>query len=194
MILCDKNSKPFWLAKFFLSTLHNNSMSIMDIKDRKALRPFYTFLNRVKRDRPKKLQHIAEKATGSAWEGIDCLTCANCCKTMKPTYKNSDIKRIAASLKIPADEFKKKWLRKEPGANTWINKTTPCQFLDLATNRCNVYDVRPADCSGFPHLAKKRMIDYVHVHKQNLDECPATFKMVERMKELMEGQLAVSDG
>ena len=158
----------------------------MDIKDAKTLRPLYNFLNRVTRDQPRRLQRIAEKATGAAWEGVDCLTCANCCKTMKPTYRSSDIKRIATFLKMSTDAFKKKWLRKEPGVNEWINKTTPCQFLDMKTNMCKVYEVRPSDCSGFPHLAKKRMIDYVHVHKQNLNECPATFKMVQRMKELME--------
>lgn len=160
----------------------------MDIKERKELQPLYKFLNRVKRERPLGLQEIAIKAETTAWEGIDCLTCANCCRTMKPTLNRSDIKRIAGFLNMSTDEFKKKWLRKEPGVNTWINKTTPCQFLNLETNMCNIYEVRPDDCSGFPHLTKKRMIDYIHVHKQNLDECPATFKMVKRMKELMEGR------
>ena len=105
---------------------------------------------------------------------------------MTPTYTPRDLKKIAAFLKMPITEIKKKWLKKERGTGNWLNKTTPCQFLDLATNLCGIYEVRPADCAGFPHLTKKRMIDYIHVHKQNLDECPATFKMVERMNELME--------
>ena len=158
----------------------------MNIKDKGRLKPLYRFLNKIERDRPRGLQQIVVKAESGAWEEVDCLACANCCKTMKPTYKNSDVKRIAAFLNMSTDEFKKKWLRKERGENAWINKTTPCQFLDLKTNMCNVYEVRPGDCSGFPHLTKKRVIDYVHIHKQNVDECPATFKMVERMKELME--------
>jgi len=158
----------------------------MNIKDKDRLKPLYRFLNRINRDKPGGLQQIAEKAESKSWEGIDCLTCANCCKTMKPTYTRADINRIAAFLQMSSEEFRKKWLRKEPGANTWINKTTPCQFLDLKTNMCNVYAVRPADCSGFPHLTKKRVMDYIHVHKQNIDECPATFKMVERMKNLIE--------
>ena len=80
--------------------------------------------------------------------------------------------------------MKKRWLRKERGVNKWVNKSKPCQFLDLQTNLCTVYKVRPADCAGFPHLAKKNFINYIHVHRQNLDECPATFKMIERMNEL----------
>jgi len=104
---------------------------------------------------------------------------------MSPTYTNADIKRIAGYLKISADEMKTKWLRKERGTGNWLNKTLPCQFLDVETNLCNVYDVRPADCAGFPHLTKKKFSEYIHVHKQNLDECPATFKMVEKMNELI---------
>ena len=29
----------------------------------------------------------------------------------------------------------------------------------------------------------KRMKDYAHVHKQNIEYCPATYKMVEKMIE-----------
>lgn len=157
----------------------------MNIKDTSRLKPLLRFLNRIKRDPPGDMQNIAIKASGEVWDGIDCLSCANCCKTMTPTYTDKDLKKIAVYLKIPLTEIKKKWLKKERGTGNWLNKTTPCQFLDLKTNLCGIYEVRPADCAGFPHLNKRRMIDYIHVHKQNLNECPATFKMVERMNELI---------
>jgi Fe-S-cluster containining protein len=54
--------------------------------------------------------------------------------------------------------------------------------LNLTDNKCSIYEVRPADCAGFPHLTKKKWIDYAHVHKQNIDYCPATFKMIEKIK------------
>ena len=41
------------------------------------------------------------------------------------------------------------------------------------------------DCSGFPHLPKTKMVDYMHVHKQNIEFCPATYKLVELMQEAM---------
>jgi Fe-S-cluster containining protein len=46
---------------------------------------------------------------------------------------------------------------------------------------CGIYEVRPADCSGFPHLARKKMTDYMQWHKQNVEYCLATFKLVEKM-------------
>ena len=164
----------------------------MVIKDPDKIRALNSFLRRIKRNRPKHLQQIALVATENVWEGVDCLACANCCKSMSPTYTNADINRIARFLKISAVEMKEKWLKKERGTGNWINKSKPCQFLDLQTNFCSVYSVRPGDCAGFPHLTKKRFINYVHVHRQNLDECPATFKMVERMEELVRGQLAAA--
>ena len=159
----------------------------MAIKDDNKLKPLYRFLNKIKRKHPRSLQQIASKVNEKVWDGIDCLSCANCCKTMSPTYQERDIKRIATFLKISVAEMKQRWLKKERGTGTWINKTKPCQFLDMQTNLCTVYDVRPSDCAGFPHLTKKYFVTYVHVHKQNIDECPATYRMVERMNELLNG-------
>ena len=156
------------------------------VKETHRLKPLFRFLNRLKKDPPRKLQSIAIKAASNVWDEIDCLSCANCCKTMTPTYTSADIKKIASYLQISTGEMKKKWLKKERGTGNWLNKTTPCQFLDLGTNKCKVYEVRPADCAGFPHLTKKKFVDYLHVHQQNLDECPATFRMVERMNEMVE--------
>jgi hypothetical protein len=47
---------------------------------------------------------------------------------------------------------------------------------------CSIYEVRPADCAGFPHFTKKKFTEYIHVHKQNVAYCPATYKLVEKMK------------
>jgi len=163
------------------------------VKESHRLKPLFRFITRLKRNAPRGLQSFATQASNSAWDGIDCLSCANCCKTMTPTYKNSDIKRIASYLKISTEEMKKKWLKRDRGTVKWLNKTTPCQFLDLKTNMCNVYEVRPTDCAGFPHLTKKRIIEYIDMHKENLDQCPATFKMVEKMNEMVNQQLAESN-
>jgi Fe-S-cluster containining protein len=82
---------------------------------------------------------------------------------------------------MTAKGFTEKYLEYDKKDNDWINKSRPCQFLNLQTNMCSIYDVRPADCAGFPHLNKKKMVDYIHVHKQNVEYCPATYLMVEQM-------------
>ena len=102
---------------------------------------------------------------------------------MTPTYTVKDMKRISAHFGMTVREFKDKWLYKERSSGDWMNRDTPCQFLDLQTNMCTVYDIRPLDCAGFPHLPRKKMVEYMHVHKQNVEFCPATYRMVEKMME-----------
>jgi len=144
---------------------------------------FSRFLTRLEKKPPANLHKIAEEADKEVWQETDCLSCANCCKKMTPTFTTKDIKRISAHLEMTPDAFAKKWLYYDKKDKDWMNTTQPCQFLNLDTNMCSIYEVRPADCAGFPHLTKKKMVDYIHVHKQNLDYCPATFRFVEKMIE-----------
>ncbi len=150
---------------------------------RKNKSRFRRFLTRIENDTPRGLATIVNRVELEVWKETDCLSCANCCKTMTPTFTNSDIRRISAHLGQTPDEFKTQYLRKERKKDgDWMNKVEPCQFLNQEDNKCSIYEVRPTDCAGFPHLPKK-MTDYMHVHKQNLEYCPATYKLVEKMME-----------
>ncbi|MBX2934344.1 MAG: YkgJ family cysteine cluster protein [Ferruginibacter sp.] len=141
------------------------------------------FLSKVLKEQPRGLDKLAADTEKEVWKEVDCLTCANCCKTMSPTFNAADIKRISKHFNQSPEAFTKQWLRKDK-IGDMLNKTEPCQFLNLQDNKCSIYEIRPADCSGFPHLSKKRMVDYIHVHKQNIEYCPATYKLVEKMQAL----------
>ena len=140
-----------------------------------------SFLTRIENKSPKNLQQLAEHADKEVWQEIDCLSCGNCCKKMTPTFTLKDIKRISAHLEMTPLAFKEKWLTFDKDGD-WINKKMPCQFFNMADHKCAIYEVRPADCAGFPHLAKKKVTNYLHVHRQNIQYCPATFKWVEKMQ------------
>ncbi len=144
------------------------------------------FLTRLENKPPKALHQMADHADKEVWQEINCLTCGNCCKVMTPTFTKTDIRRIAGHLQMTQDEFKEKWLRFDEKDKDWQNKKQPCQFLNLTDNKCSIYEVRPADCSGFPHLTKKKVTDYLHVHRQNIQYCPATYKWTEKMKTMMQ--------
>ena len=143
---------------------------------------FRSFINKSEKKPPRGIDKLTPVIEKEVWQDIDCLTCANCCKTMTPTFTKQDIKRIAAHFKETPEAFRKKWLEKDRNKDL-VNKNQPCQFLDLKTNMCSIYEIRPVDCSGFPHLSKKRWVDSAHVHKQNIDYCPATYKLVEKIME-----------
>ena len=152
-------------------------------KVRHNKKAFKRFLGKLEKNPTKGLHKRVEEIDAEVWKETDCLSCANCCKTMSPTFTPKDIKRIAAHFEMTAQEFKDKWLYLDKKDKDWMNKKQPCQFLNLKDNKCSIYEVRPADCAGFPHLTKKKMVDYIHVHQQNIEYCPATYNMVERMIE-----------
>ena len=146
---------------------------------------FRSFLHRMEKNPPKNIDKLTPLIDAEVWKEVDCLSCANCCKKMTPTFTEKDLKRIAAHLNETVDVFKKKWLKKQDG--DYVNVLQPCQVLDLKTNMCNIYEVRPDDCAGFPHLPKRKFSEYAHVLKQNIEFCPATYKMVEKLKAIVEG-------
>lgn len=138
----------------------------------------HEFLNQAAQRLPLDAQVAQLEKT--VWEGTSCLTCANCCRTMSPTFTARDVKRIATHFRMAARTFKEKWLYQDKNG-VLMNRAQPCQFLDLDTNHCTMYAIRPADCAGFPHLSKTPLAAYLHVHKQNLRHCPATQKLVEKL-------------
>ena len=144
---------------------------------------FSRYLRKIEKSPPRGLDKLTPQINAEIWQEVDCLSCANCCKTMSPTYTAKDIRRISRHLNMTPAMFKEKWLYYDKKDGDWMNKSQPCQFLDAGTNMCKIYEVRPDDCAGFPHLTKKKMIDYIHVHQQNISYCPATYKMVEKMME-----------
>jgi Fe-S-cluster containining protein len=143
------------------------------------------FISRLVKNPPRGFLSLLKETDKQVWKETDCLSCANCCKTMSPTYTKSDIRRISAHEGLTEKEFIKKWLRRDRSGD-YLNKTEPCQFLDLKTNYCRIYPIRPKDCAGFPHHTKRSFADYDHIFKQNVEYCPATYRWVELMKEKAE--------
>ena len=176
---------PFPLISFYQRNI--KSIMIVNLRafkkkvlvNRKSMR---SFLTRLENKPPKALHKMADYADKEVWQEIDCLTCGHCCKTMTPTFSPKDIKRIAEYLNLTPLAFKEKWLVFVIKDNDWQNKKQPCQFFNLKDKKCTIYPVRPADCAGFPHLTKKKVTDYLHVHRQNIQHCPATYKWVEKMQ------------
>lgn len=151
-------------------------------KKRPKLTKFLKKLNRIV---PEDLPRLVEEEDKAVWEKIDCLECANCCKTMTPTYSREDIRRISAHFGMKPKEFKEKWLYKDDESGDWMNTTTPCQFLDK-NNMCTIYEIRPLDCAEFPHHTKDPFDEYNDTYIQNVHRCPATFELVDRLRKRVE--------
>lgn len=141
------------------------------------------FLDKLDEIVPDDMPQLVAKTDATVWRDVNCMECANCCKTMTPTFRKSDVVRISAHLGMKPKEFVERWLYKEEESGDWVNKSQPCQFL--VDNKCSIYEVRPKDCAEFPHHNKKPFDAYNDTFKQNLHRCPATFTLVERLEKII---------
>ena len=142
------------------------------------------FLDKLDEIVPHDMPVVVARVDATVWRDVNCTECANCCKTMTPTFTPRDVKRISAHLGMKPKDFREKWLKKEDESEDWVNTTQPCQFL--ADNKCSIYEVRPADCAEFPHHNKKPFDAYNETFKNNLIHCPATLLLVDRLKKVVE--------
>ena len=116
-----------------------------------------------------------------AFEKIDCLQCANCCKNYSPRFKTPDIKRISKHLGLKESDFIEKYLRVDEEGD-FVVKSTPCPFLG-ADNFCSIYDQRPSDCRRFPYTDEDVIIKRQALTLKNSEFCPITYFVIERLME-----------
>lgn len=140
------------------------------------------FLKKLSKKPPKDLLQKVKEVDKEVWQEINCTACANCCKTMTPTWKKSEIKRAAAFVGMDYKTYFDKYIKVDEDNGDLVNKSLPCQHLDFKTNLCKIYEVRPNDCRHFPHFIRKDFTDQVQVYTDNMPRCPATLLMVEKLK------------
>ena len=62
-----------------MEPINLRSFKIMSGKNKRKMR---VFLGKVEKNPPRHLDKVAEKIEAEVWQEVDCLTCANCCKSM----------------------------------------------------------------------------------------------------------------
>src|SRR5258705_5569830 len=79
---------------------------------------------------PDELDQRVFDISKRIWAGIDCTACANCCRTVKPTFSDDEIERLARRLDI--DRQRLIDLHLEPNEagddKPWRTRATPCPF------------------------------------------------------------------
>lgn len=142
--------------------------------------PLKKFLHGLKRQRPDRLDENFHQIHDDVFTEIDCLACANCCKTTSPIFINVDIERIAKSLKMKPSVFTETYLKIDDEGDYVLQKS-PCAFLGT-DNYCSIYDVRPRACREYPHTNRKKMYQILDLTLQNTQVCPAVLKIVQKLE------------
>jgi Fe-S-cluster containining protein len=111
----------------------------------------------------------------------DCLSCANCCRTLGPRITDKDIEKIAKSLRMKAVAVIEKYLRKDEDGD-WVFQSMPCPFLG-GDNYCSIYEHRPKACREYPHTDRKRFYQIYHLSIKNAAVCPIVYNVLNAISE-----------
>ena len=125
---------------------------------------------------------LAEATHNEVFEEVNCLKCANCCKSIPPIVSQRDIKRISSHLNLSKTTFSDKYLITDNDGDTVIN-ASPCPFL-MEDNACSIYEQRPSACRLYPHSGEEQFFKNLNLHKTNIQYCPALFEIIKRLGSL----------
>ena len=139
------------------------------------------FLEQLKKQRKPGLDQRMQQLHEEAFENIDCLQCANCCKTTGPLLLSKDIDRLAGALKMRPSIFAETYLKRDEDGDD-VFKSLPCPFLG-SDHYCMVYEARPNACREYPHTHQRDQLQKLKITYENSLICPAVAKIVEQLKE-----------
>lgn len=131
--------------------------------------------------KPKDLDTVTSDLHDEAFEEIDCLECANCCKSISPLVTDKDIQRIAKHLRRKPSQFVEEYLFLDHEGD-YVFKTQPCPFLG-SDHYCDIYSVRPKACAEYPHTDRQKFYQLLKLSVKNTLICPAVLKVFTGLKE-----------
>lgn len=152
-------------------------------KNSAANQAFANYLKTLPRETvEKRAKEIAAEVTA----GIDCTSCAKCCRSLIIAPDYADVSLLAGATctsdgePMTTSEFKKKYMRVDYEGDL-VFKQRPCPFLK--NNRCSVYENRPKLCRKYPYLDQGNFLSEINRVLRNVSVCPIVFNTFERMKD-----------
>jgi Fe-S-cluster containining protein len=142
---------------------------------------FLAYLKNNKK-RLAKMDNEVHDLHDQAFERIECLGCANCCKSLGPAIYDKDIERMAKALRMKPSEVVETYLRVDED-NDYVFKTMPCPFL-LPDNYCSIYNSRPKACREYPHTDRKNFVQIYKLTVKNTYTCPIAFDVLLNLTKL----------
>ena len=150
--------------------------AVKPLSNKEQQKQFKQFLQRADKNKVlKQLPQLHEEA----FEKVDCLQCAACCKNYSPRFKTTDVKRISKHLRMKESDFIDAYLRVDEDGD-FVVKSSPCPFLG-SDNFCSIYEVRPSDCARFPYTDEDVIIKRQALTLKNATFCPIVFHVLDRL-------------
>jgi Fe-S-cluster containining protein len=115
-----------------------------------------------------------------AFKQIDCLDCANCCRSLGPRITEKDIDQLAKTLRIKPHKVIENYLRVDEDKD-YVFQSMPCPFL-MDDNYCSVYENRPKACREYPHTDRRKFYQVYQLTVKNAYTCPVAYAVLEQLQ------------
>lgn len=167
---------PLWIQilaamKELLKTLAQRAQS--------KKRDFKLTASRIRKMKSARADQLFHELHTKAFEHIECLECANCCRGLGPRLFAGDIRKLAHHLKMKPATFTESYLRIDEDGD-YVFKSMPCPFLQH-DNYCLVYNARPKACREYPHTNQKNIKSILSTCVKNTETCPAVYEIFEKL-------------
>jgi Fe-S-cluster containining protein len=153
--------------------------SLLENWEKKSAERAKVYRQWLKRAPIRKVIPVLPTLHEEAFEQIDCLSCANCCKRYSPRFKTPDIRRISKRLGMKESAFIDQYLQLDQEGD-YVVKSSPCPFLG-SDNACSIYEERPSDCARFPYTDEDVLLKRTTLTEKNASFCPAVYYVLERL-------------
>jgi Fe-S-cluster containining protein len=158
--------------------LNLETIKLMGRKKEKENLKFRSYLKSQKTDKVDPIAHRISKEVTAA---IDCTTCGNCCRTLRPSVSTEELVKLTKLEKMPIEDYISDFTERiDDTPPILFLKAMPCRYLE--NKKCRIYANRPEDCRTYPNLDKegfnKRTLNILN----NYEICPIVYNVVERLK------------
>lgn len=137
------------------------------------------WIKKAKKANPRVLDQYFHTLHEQTFKSMDCLSCANCCKTTSPIFRDVDIKRLSKRMRLSESQFIANYLKMDDEGD-YVLTTAPCPFLG-SDNYCGVYEDRPLACREYPHTDRKNMYQILSLTRKNMEVCPAVVTIMQEI-------------
>ena len=125
-----------------------------------------------------KIHNLHDKISSK----IDCLKCANCCRSLGPRITDKDVERMAKVLRIKSADLIENYLMVDEDGDM-VFQSMPCPFLGV-DNYCSIYESRPKACREYPHTDRKKFFQIYKLSVKNASTCPIVYEVLEEIQKL----------
>lgn len=151
------------------------NLSALAEKDKSEFLFFYK-KNKKKLD---KMDTVVQELHNRFSSEIDCLECANCCRSLGPGIYDKDIERMAKALRMKPSDVVAAYLKVDEDGD-YVFRTMPCPFL-MPDNYCSIYESRPKACREYPHTDRKKFSQIYKLTVKNTQTCPIAYEVLKEL-------------